>query len=358
MNTKKKRVVVAMSGGVDSSVCAYILKEQGYEVIGITMKIWQNDDVENDGGCCGLSAVNDARRVADGLGIPYYVFDFQKEFKKNVIDYFISDYFKGRTPNPCIACNRHVKWEAFLEKSLGVEADYIATGHYAKIEKLENGRFTIKASFENKKDQSYALYNLTQFQLEKTLMPLGDYSKEEIRSIAEKIGLDVANKPDSQEICFIPDNDYGNFIKNNSDYKILPGDFVDTNGKKIGEHKGIVYYTIGQRKGLGAFGKPMFVKHINPVKNQVMLANHDEVFNNYLVCDDVNMMSVSEINTEIDVLAKTRYSQKLAPAKIKLDGKKIICNFVSPQRAVTPGQAAVFYDELGHIVCGGTISND
>ncbi|MCL2592518.1 MAG: tRNA 2-thiouridine(34) synthase MnmA [Defluviitaleaceae bacterium] len=356
MSTKKKRVIVGMSGGVDSSVCAHILKEQGYDVVGVTMKIWQNDDMANDGGCCGLSAVNDARRVADSLSIPFYVLDFREEFKKTVIDYFIREYFKGRTPNPCIACNRHVKWEAFLEKSLGLEADFIATGHYAKIERLENGRFAIKGSFENKKDQSYALYNLTQFQLEKTLMPLGNYSKEEIRDIAKSIGLDVANKPDSQEICFIPDNDYGNFLKNNSDYEALTGDFVDINGNKIGTHNGIIYYTVGQRKGLGAFGKPMFVKNINPTKNEVMLGSDSDVFENSLICDDINMMAIGEIVGEIDVLAKTRYSQKLAKAKIKKDGERIICNFLEPQRAITPGQSAVFYDEIGNILCGGTIT--
>ena len=214
-----KKVVVGMSGGVDSSVAAYLLKEQGYDVIGVTMQIWQDEDEfvqEESGGCCGLSAVDDARRVADRLGIPYYVMNFKQEFKKNVMDYFTAEYLKGRTPNPCIACNRYVKWEALLNRSLAIGADYIATGHYARIEQLSNGRYAIKNSVTAVKDQTYALYNLTQEQLSHTLMPVGAYHKDEIRKIAEEIGLMVAHKKDSQEICFISDNDYAGFIDRES----------------------------------------------------------------------------------------------------------------------------------------------
>lgn len=249
----KKTVVVGLSGGVDSSVAAYLLKEQGYDVIGVTMQIWQEEDsctVEENGGCCGLSAVEDARRVAQKLDIPYYVMNFRKEFQKQVIDYFTREYLEGRTPNPCIACNRYVKWESLLKRSLEIGADYIATGHYARVEQLPNGRYAIRNSVTAKKDQTYALYNLTQEQLARTLMPVGAYTKDEIRKIAEEVGLLVAHKKDSQEICFVPDNDYAGFIKNSTGKTIPKGNFVLADGKVIGEHQGIIHYTIGQRKGL------------------------------------------------------------------------------------------------------------
>ena len=242
-----------MSGGVDSSVAAYLLKQQGYDVIGVTMQIWQQEDnqtMEENGGCCGLSAVEDARHVAQMLGIPYYVMNFRREFDEKVIQYFMKEYLEGRTPNPCIACNRYVKWESLLQRSLEIGADYIATGHYARIDLLPNGRYAIRQSVTAHKDQTYALYNLTQEQLSRTLMPVGNYEKTQIREIADSLGLYVAHKPDSMEICFVPDQDYARFIEENSGKKVPEGNFVTADGRVVGRHRGITHYTVGQRKGL------------------------------------------------------------------------------------------------------------
>ncbi|MEA5084281.1 MAG: tRNA 2-thiouridine(34) synthase MnmA [Lachnospiraceae bacterium] len=354
----KGKVVVGMSGGVDSSVTAYLLKQEGYEVIGATMQIWQDEPVEpEDGGCCGLSAVDDARRVANMLDIPYYVMNFKNEFKCTVIDYFVDEYLHGRTPNPCIACNRYVKWQALLNRSMEIGADYIATGHYAKIEVFpKTGRYTLRMSDAKAKDQTYVLYNLTQEQLKKTLMPIGEYNKDEVRKIAEEIGLRVANKPDSMEICFIPDDDYGKFIEENSDKKISQGNFVDMDGKILGRHKGIVYYTVGQRKGLGiAFGKPMFVYEIRPKTNEVVLCENSSLFKTTVRANRVNFMAFETIEGEVRFEAKIRYSHKKAPCIVRvIDEDTIECVFDEPQRAITPGQALVVYDG-DYVVCGGTI---
>ncbi len=356
---KRERVVVGMSGGVDSSVAAWILKEQGYEVIGVTMQVWQEEDAqaqEENGGCCGLSAVEDARRVAAMLDIPYYVMNFKSEFKEHVIDYFVDEYLRGRTPNPCIACNRYVKWESLLKRSMDIGADYIATGHYARIARLPNGRYAIKNSASSAKDQTYALYSLTQSQLSHTLMPVGDYTKEEIRKIAAKLGLRTADKPDSQEICFIPDHDYARFIEQEAGQVKGPGNFVTADGRVLGRHKGITHYTIGQRKGLGiVMGVPVFVTKICPQSNEVVLGSNEEVYGDTLYADKLNYMSIPGLEEELQVTAKIRYSHKGAPCTIANAGDgKVICKFQEPVRAITPGQAVVFYHG-DTVVGGGTI---
>lgn len=355
-----KKVVVGMSGGVDSSVAAWLLKEQGYDVIGVTMRLWQDEEeerLEENGGCCGFSAVLDAQRVARMLEIPHYVMNFKGEFKEHVIDYFVDEYLHGRTPNPCIACNRHVKWEAMLKRSLEIGADYIATGHYARIDRMPNGRYAIRNSVTAKKDQTYALYNLTQEQLAHTLMPVGDYTKEEVRAFAERLGLLVAKKPDSQEICFIPDHDYAAYIERAAGGDVpQEGNFVDKEGNILGRHKGITHYTIGQRKGLNiAFGHPVFVTEIRPGTNEVVLGESEDVHTSSLMCDNVNYMGMEKLTEPRKVLAKIRYAHQGSECVIypEKDGR-IRCEFETKVRAVTPGQAVVFY-EGEYVLGGGTI---
>ena len=349
-----KKVIVGLSGGVDSSVAAYLLKKQGYDVAGVTMRTRK----EEPGACGGDSMVEDAARVARLLDIPYSVLDFEQEFKESVMDYFVREYLQGRTPNPCTACNRYVKWEALLNRAEELGADYIATGHYARVEQLPNGRYAVRNSVTAEKDQTYALYGLTQEQLKHTLMPVGAYTKPEIRKIAEELGLPVAGKKDSQEICFIPDKDYAGFIERYAGIHAPEGNFVTRDGTVLGRHKGITHYTVGQRRGLGLpMGRRVFVREIRPASNEVVIGEGDQVFSDFLEADKVNYMAVPEpaIGESGRYMAKIRYGHRGTACTVTRTGEdKICCRFDQPVRAVTPGQAVVFYKEE-YVAGGGTI---
>ena len=355
--TAKPKVVVAMSGGVDSSLTAALLVRQGYDVIGATMQIWDSEREETDErGCCSLSAVEDARRVADKLGIPYYVLNFRQLFQETVVDYFIAEYAAGRTPNPCIACNRYVKFEGLLQKALALGAEYVATGHYARIGyDVSRGRFLLRKGLDPAKDQSYALYHLNQNTLRHFLMPLGEYTKTETRQMAREIGLAVADKPDSQEICFVPDDDYQSFLAEKAPASLKPGDIVDTRGRVLGRHKGLPLYTVGQRKGLGiAAGRPLYVVALDTDRNQVIVGDDNDVFASDLIAGDLNYIAIDNLTAPLEAAVKIRYSAREAPALItpQADGQVRI-SFETPQRAITPGQSVVFYE--GDIVLGGGI---
>ena len=359
-----ERVVVGMSGGVDSSVAAYLLKLQGYEVIGVTMQVWDaacSLQMEREGGCCGQSAVDDARRVCGVLGIPYYVMGFRDVFQKKVIDYFIDEYLKGRTPNPCLACNRYVKWEALRIKAEEIGAKYISTGHYARVERLSNGRYTIRNSVTAAKDQTYALYRLTQEQLAHTLMPVGEYHKSEVRAMAKEAGIPVAGKPDSEEICFVTDDDYAGYLERNAGDRIPgPGRFVYRDGTDLGPNRGIIHYTVGQRKHLGiALGHPVFVTGINAETNTVYIGESGDVFGDTLTCSELNFMAISKeelpVGESLRAAGKIRYGAAAVPCTITRTGEDTItARFDEKVRAIAPGQAAVFYAGE-HILCGGAI---
>ena len=352
------KVMVGMSGGVDSSVAAMLLRDNGYDVTGVTLKLFGDEDVaeavKEGKTCCALSDVLDARDVARKHGFEHLVFNFKDCFRENVMERFAQSYICGKTPNPCIECNRHVKFDAMLRRAEELGFDYIATGHYAVNEfNPEKGRYLLKRPVDRSKDQTYVLYALTQEQLAHTLFPLGTLEKSEVRALADKAGLVNSGKPDSQDICFVPDGDYAGFITRFKGLTPERGNYIDINGNILGEHKGVISYTIGQRKHLGiSLGKPAYVVRKNVEENTITLGDESDLYSKSLIAEDFNLISVSEITDPIRVTAKTRYSQLDQPAMLSYigDGKYLV-EFDVPQRAVTSGQAVVVYD--GDIVVGG-----
>lgn len=350
-----KKCIIAMSGGVDSSVAAFLVKEKGYECIGATMKLYDNEDIgiSREKTCCSLDDIEDARSVARRLSMPYYVFNFKDEFEEKVINKFIDTYENGGTPNPCIDCNRYLKFEKLFQRMNELGFDYVVTGHYAIIEE-KDGRFYLKKGKDATKDQSYVLYSLTQNQLSHIKLPLGEYKKADIRKIAEEQHFLNARKRDSQDICFVPDGDYAKFIENYLGKTYPDGDFIDINGNVIGRHHGIIRYTNGQRKGLGtAFGKPMYVADKNIENNTVTLCTNEQLFSKEAVANDFNKIIPIEENT-IRCTARVRYNMKEQPASAYFDGDTVKVVFDEPQRAITKGQALVLYDG-DYVIGGGTI---
>lgn len=350
-----KKAIIAMSGGVDSSVAAFFMKSQGYECIGATMKLYDNDDIgiSREKTCCSLDDIEDARSVAYRLGMPYYVFNFKDEFEKKVIDKFISTYEAGGTPNPCIDCNRYLKFEKLMQRMKELQYDYVVTGHYADIEYV-NSRYMLKKGKDITKDQSYVLYSLTQYQLAHTLFPLGKFSKDEIRDIAEKNGFINARKKDSQDICFVPDGDYAKFIENHRGKTYETGDFVDKKGNVLGQHNGLIRYTIGQRKGLNlALGHPVYVISKDIDNNKVVIGSNDDLNTSKLYATDFNWIA-EKPDGKIECFAKTRYNMKEVPCVAYCDGDRVVVEFPTPVRAVTTGQAVVLYDG-DYVLGGGTI---
>ena len=359
--SKKGKVLVAMSGGIDSTIVALMLHNEGYEVVGITMKTWDytaSGGSKKETGCCNVDSFNDARQAAVEHGFPHYILDIREEFGSFVIDNFVDEYLAGRTPNPCVLCNTHIKWRALLKKADALGCDFIATGHYAKIRQHDNGRFVISKAIDETKDQSYALWGLQQDLLNRTLLPLAPYRKTEIRQMALDFGYpELAKKSESYEICFVPDNDYRGFLKRRVDgleEKVAGGNFVDKNGNILGQHKGYPFYTIGQRKGLDiAFGKPVFVTKIDPDNNTVVLGNEQDLEQNDMQVGKLNLIKYDSITPGMEAVTKIRYKDKGSLSTIYPENGIMKVRFYENVKGIAPGQSAVFYE--GDDVIGGGI---
>ncbi|MCX8020273.1 MAG: tRNA 2-thiouridine(34) synthase MnmA [Chitinophagaceae bacterium] len=360
--SKKGKVLVAMSGGIDSTVTALLLHDEGYEVVGITMKTWDyahSGGSKKETGCCNLDSFNDARKAAVEHGFPHYILDIREEFGDFVIHNFVEEYLAGRTPNPCILCNTHIKWRALLKRADALSCDYIATGHYARIRLHENGRYVISKGTDETKDQSYVLWGLQQDLLSRTLLPLGTYRKKEIREMARAYGYpELATKSESYEICFVPDNDYRGFLKRKVpglEQKVAGGFFIDKQGNILGKHKGYPFYTIGQRKGLEiALGKPMYVTAIDPVNNTVTLGTEEDLEQNVMQVSGVNLIKYETIPEGIEAVTKIRYRDKGALSRLYPENEQIVnVHFAERVKSIAPGQSAVFYE--GDDVIGGGI---
>lgn len=365
--SKKGKVLVAMSGGIDSTVAALMLHNKGYEVVGITMKTWDyatSVGVNNkkETGCCNIDSFNDARMAAVDNGFPHFILDIREEFGDFVIENFVDEYLAGRTPNPCVMCNTHIKWKALLKRADVLNCDFIATGHYANIHQHTNGRYFISKGKDDSKDQSYALWGLEQDLLSRTILPLGKFHKKEIRQMAHDMGYpELAKKNESYEICFVPDNDYRGFLKRRIDgleEKVNGGWFVDKNGKKLGQHNGYPFYTIGQRKGLEiAFGKPVFVTAINPNTNTIVLGNESDLEDNTMKVGKINMLKYDSISDGMEVITKIRYKDSGALSNLSLENNIVNVRFYENVKSIAPGQSAVFY-EGNDVIGGGIIQRD
>lgn len=354
----RTRVLTAMSGGVDSSVAALLVQREGYEGIGVTLKLFSGEegteDFRGEKACCSLESVEAARSVADRLGMPFYVFNFSEDFRREVMERFVRVYQSGGTPNPCVSCNRYVKLGKLFRRAAEIGCGYVATGHYARVEHA--GRWLLKKGLDEDKDQSYFLYNMTQEQLSHLMLPLGALTKPQVRELAEEAGFLNAHRQESQDICFVPDGDYAGFIERYTGVTAEPGDFVGTSGQVYGRHRGVIRYTVGQRKGLGlSFPQPMYVCGIDPDKNQVILGEAGELFSDRLTANDLNFIAVDGIQSPMRVTAKIRYRHREQPATVVQTGPdEIEVRFDHPQRAVTRGQAVVLYDG-DTVIGGGTI---